>query len=214
MPFGDSPSRRGIFDALVCGCIPILYHRHSMHYPWHVPNISLASLLVPAPSPWARPPSLLRHALRHLPHFFRSDDDGFGDGFGPDAVGFDGTDPLGRSTANAFARTLDAVRARSTSAVAAHRAYIIDVLLPRIVYHYSNPDMEDALTIALRRMKERSRRFLIQSQPFLSDTAGNTARICLPMIPTIMTHRISNGHGPRISKAPNAHNSVPLSSDI
>ena len=58
MPFGDTPSRRAIFDALITGCIPVVYHRWSFHWPWHVPNRSAAALLVPTPAPWARTPRL------------------------------------------------------------------------------------------------------------------------------------------------------------
>mmetsp|Transcript_89 Transcript_89/g.177 ORF Transcript_89/g.177 Transcript_89/m.177 type:complete len:191 (-) Transcript_89:656-1228(-) len=49
MPPGDTPSRNAIFDALACGCIPIVYHRTSFSYPWHVPNASAVVLFAPPP---------------------------------------------------------------------------------------------------------------------------------------------------------------------
>lgn len=38
-PTGDSPTRRSVFDSLVAGCIPVLFHPCTayLQYPWHLP---------------------------------------------------------------------------------------------------------------------------------------------------------------------------------
>lgn len=39
-PRGDSPSRRGLFDSLLCGCIPVVVDPRSADYPAHItPNV-------------------------------------------------------------------------------------------------------------------------------------------------------------------------------
>ncbi|KAG0566523.1 hypothetical protein M758_7G074500 [Ceratodon purpureus] len=39
-PPGDSPTRRSVFDSLVAGCIPVLFHPSTayLQYPWHLPR--------------------------------------------------------------------------------------------------------------------------------------------------------------------------------
>ena len=39
-PAGDSPTRKGIFDSLVSGCIPVLFFRNQtvLQYLWHLPG--------------------------------------------------------------------------------------------------------------------------------------------------------------------------------
>lgn len=39
-PPGDSPTRRSVFDSLVAGCIPVLFHPCTayLQYPWHLPS--------------------------------------------------------------------------------------------------------------------------------------------------------------------------------
>lgn len=39
-PPGDSPSRRSVFDSLIAGCIPVLFHPQTAYiqYPWHLPR--------------------------------------------------------------------------------------------------------------------------------------------------------------------------------
>lgn len=39
-PPGDSPTRRSVFDSLVAGCIPVLFHPCTayLQYPWHLPR--------------------------------------------------------------------------------------------------------------------------------------------------------------------------------
>ena len=56
---------------------------------------------------------------------------------------------------NAFERTLAAVRARSDGEVAAQRRFIIWELLPRVIYHYDDPQADDAITVALRAIRRR-----------------------------------------------------------
>ena len=51
MPMGDTPSRNAIFDALACGCVPIIFSAASFSYPWHVPNASELVLLAPPERP-------------------------------------------------------------------------------------------------------------------------------------------------------------------
>jgi hypothetical protein len=36
-PPGDSVSRKGFFDAILMGCIPVVFYPMSAHYPWHLP---------------------------------------------------------------------------------------------------------------------------------------------------------------------------------
>lgn len=38
-PVGDSPTRRSVFDSLIAGCIPVLFHPCTAYvqYPWHLP---------------------------------------------------------------------------------------------------------------------------------------------------------------------------------
>lgn len=39
-PVGDSPTRRSLFDSLIAGCIPVLFHPQTayLQYPWHLPQ--------------------------------------------------------------------------------------------------------------------------------------------------------------------------------
>lgn len=39
-PVGDSPTRRSVFDSLIAGCIPVLFHPCTAYvqYPWHLPK--------------------------------------------------------------------------------------------------------------------------------------------------------------------------------
>lgn len=39
-PVGDSPTRRSVFDSLIAGCIPVLFHPCTAYvqYPWHLPS--------------------------------------------------------------------------------------------------------------------------------------------------------------------------------
>lgn len=46
-PPGDTPTRKGIFDSLVVGCIPVLTSEDSMqHYQFHLPNWRALSVLI------------------------------------------------------------------------------------------------------------------------------------------------------------------------
>jgi hypothetical protein len=38
MPSGDTVSRKGFFDAILMGCIPVVFYPMSAHYPWHLPT--------------------------------------------------------------------------------------------------------------------------------------------------------------------------------
>ena len=159
MPQGDTPSRRAIFDALACGCIPIVYHRFSFHWPWHVPNRSLAALLIPTPAQWAKPPPtgvLARLRGRFAPTPLESEQATaeaqplwMGD---PADIAHEGHM---QTHASSYNRTLALVRSRSVEESSAQRRWIIDHLLPRIIYHYGDPEADDAVTLALRRIRER-----------------------------------------------------------
>lgn len=47
-PPGDTPTRKGLFDSLVAGCIPVIFADTSLSlYKWHVPNWQDVSVLVP-----------------------------------------------------------------------------------------------------------------------------------------------------------------------
>jgi hypothetical protein len=37
-PPGDDPARKAVFDAIVSGCIPVIFHVHTLYnqYPWHI----------------------------------------------------------------------------------------------------------------------------------------------------------------------------------
>ena len=37
MPPGDSASRKGLFDAILMGCIPVVFYPESTYYPWYWP---------------------------------------------------------------------------------------------------------------------------------------------------------------------------------
>lgn len=165
MPFGDTPSRRAIFDALVCGCIPVVYHRFSFYWPWHVPNRSAAALLIPTPSPWSR--AQPRHlalltsmltSLREVAHraFGRP---GTGEPTPPlqpwRGEPGETADGVTQTFQNAFSRTLAAITSRGNATEEAQRRYLIWQLLPRIVYHYGDGEADDAVTLALREIRAR-----------------------------------------------------------
>merc|ERR1712187_993520 len=47
-PAGDTPTRKGIFDALVLGCIPVITDSRSLEiYKWHIPNWTAVSVFIP-----------------------------------------------------------------------------------------------------------------------------------------------------------------------
>ena len=49
-PVGDSPTRRSVFDSLIAGCIPVLFHPQTAYtqYPWHLPrNETMWSVYIP-----------------------------------------------------------------------------------------------------------------------------------------------------------------------
>lgn len=156
MPHGDTPSRRAIFDALATGCIPIIYHRYSFHWPWHVPDRSAAALLVPTPAPWARQPTALERAARTLKGALGSWlGGGRFDERLPDWMG----DPAdfansSQTLENAFERTIALVRARSNAEVVAQRRFLIWKLLPKVIYHYGDREADDAVTVGLRHIRK------------------------------------------------------------
>lgn len=52
-PPGDSPTRRSLFDALITGCIPVLFNPFTAYYKylWHLPaNESSYSVYIPEES--------------------------------------------------------------------------------------------------------------------------------------------------------------------
>mmetsp|Transcript_109476 Transcript_109476/g.205327 ORF Transcript_109476/g.205327 Transcript_109476/m.205327 type:complete len:708 (-) Transcript_109476:186-2309(-) len=52
-PPGDSPTRKGLFDALVLGCIPVVLSEDSLqHYRLHIPNWQSLSVLVTTNHLW------------------------------------------------------------------------------------------------------------------------------------------------------------------
>ena len=172
MPHGDTPSRRAIFDALVCGCIPIVYHRYSFHWPWHVPDRAAAAILMPSPSTLFGVSSAkgsFDRATHTIGSFFDAVAGalGFVGGFvhAGEARSRKGGPLHGASRAdvanatqtlqNAYARTLDVVLRRSASQVDAQRRHIIWKLLPNVVYNYGDLEAADAVTVAMRQIRVR-----------------------------------------------------------
>eukprot|EP00747_Dinoflagellata_sp_TGD_P018734 gnl/TRDRNA2_/TRDRNA2_126705_c0_seq3.p1 gnl/TRDRNA2_/TRDRNA2_126705_c0~~gnl/TRDRNA2_/TRDRNA2_126705_c0_seq3.p1 ORF type:complete len:461 (+),score=35.65 gnl/TRDRNA2_/TRDRNA2_126705_c0_seq3:159-1541(+) len=45
-PQGDSPTRRGLFDSLLCGCIPIIFDKKSADYAWYFPPETMSQTLL------------------------------------------------------------------------------------------------------------------------------------------------------------------------
>jgi len=46
-PPGDSPTRKGLFDTMTMGCIPVISHPQSLkNYEWHIPNWSAVCVYV------------------------------------------------------------------------------------------------------------------------------------------------------------------------
>eukprot|EP00966_Prymnesium_polylepis_P297856 6881987-Prymnesium_polylepis.1 len=130
MPRGDNPSRSGIIDALVCGCIPILADDNpdGLHYPWYL-NTSAAAYFVkyggsagPRLSTW----------LHHAPSASR---------FVRDVLTRNHPSPMDMISA--------AVRTRPRGAAELQRAYIIS-LLPRLVYSMPAAEGSMARGSALR----------------------------------------------------------------
>ena len=172
MPHGDTPSRRAIFDALVCGCIPIVYHRYSFHWPWHVPDRAAAAILVPSPTTLFGV-NLAKRSFDRATHAIGSLFDAFagalgvagGFGHAGEARSRQGGPLHGASRAdvasanqtlqNAYARTLEVVLRRSAAQVEAQRRHIIWRLLPNVCYHYGDLDAADAVTVAMRQIRVR-----------------------------------------------------------
>ena len=79
-----------------------------------------------------------------------------------------------QTLANAFERTVAAAARRSQAEVEAQRRHILWQLLPRLCYHYGDLDADDAMTVALRHIRERidGRR-----------RAGDTARASAEALP-------------------------------
>ena len=135
MPTGDTPSRNALFDALVCGCVPIIYHRASFSFPWHVPNASAVVLLAPPPTPQ----SLMELQLRA--HLLTAGNIGIRRPVFPE-------DRIDRALA-----AIHALRAaEGEQAVARMRGRIVE-LLPSITYSHSSDGPPDAITVTLNRIR-------------------------------------------------------------
>ena len=134
MPPGDTPSRNAIFDALACGCIPIVYHRASFSYPWHVPNASAVVLFAPPPVPHA----LLELQLRA--HRLTAGK----------------VVPRPSFPEDRIERALTAVRAlhvaEGANAPARMRGRIVE-LLPSLSYSHSHDGPPDSITVTLARIR-------------------------------------------------------------
>lgn len=68
-PVGDSFTRRSVFDAMVSGCIPVLFHPRTIYteYTWHFPsNISTYSVFIPEQDIRAKT-AVIEHILQMIP---------------------------------------------------------------------------------------------------------------------------------------------------
>ena len=130
MPRGDNPSRSGIVDALVCGCIPILADDNpdGLHYPWYLNTSAAAFFVKYGGSAGPRLATWLHHA--------------------PSASRFV-TDVLTRNHPSPMDMISAAVRTRPRGAAELQRAYIIS-LLPRLVYSMPAAEGSMARGSALR----------------------------------------------------------------
>jgi hypothetical protein len=48
-PPGDTPTRRGFWDALLMGCVPVVFSELSRRWPWHLPRAIVPSVSVMVP---------------------------------------------------------------------------------------------------------------------------------------------------------------------
>lgn len=51
-PSGDSPTRKGLFDSLLAGCIPVVFNPLTLHeqYPWHIGKLVVEDIAIYIPS--------------------------------------------------------------------------------------------------------------------------------------------------------------------
>jgi hypothetical protein len=71
-PPGDTVSRKGLFDAILMGCIPVVFYPMTAYYPWHLPTGNgpegLDSFAVYIPGrDMLRDPSIVMDRLRNIP---------------------------------------------------------------------------------------------------------------------------------------------------
>ena len=143
MPRGDMPSRSAIFDALACGCIPVLDadNADGLDYPWHVTAREAAMLVA------YRQNKGLVDWLKETPS---------GGGWWRLFV----TGVITRIHPSPIDSVLTAIRARPAGAAERQRAHII-ALLPQLLYSMPAPDAvaarsassgaaPDAVGVALR----------------------------------------------------------------
>merc|ERR1740123_808141 len=46
-PMGDTPSRKGIIDSMILGCIPVLFSMNQTRlWPWHLPDLPNISVMI------------------------------------------------------------------------------------------------------------------------------------------------------------------------
>ncbi|KAI5059852.1 hypothetical protein GOP47_0026171 [Adiantum capillus-veneris] len=68
-PIGHLYTRRSVFDSILCGCIPVLFHAHTVYtqYNWHLPqNFSSYSVFIPEEYIRAKLP-VIEQYLRRFP---------------------------------------------------------------------------------------------------------------------------------------------------
>ena len=67
-PPGDTASRKALFDAILFGCVPVLFYKESAYFPWHLPrNVSSFAVLL-SPDELFEDASGMMRTLRRLPH--------------------------------------------------------------------------------------------------------------------------------------------------
>ena len=142
---GDTPTRRASFDALVCGCIPVLLSDNAagLWYPLHL-NTSDVALLV--------------DHLRSVSAWWRE---------APSSLEF-ARGIVARQHASMIDRILDTIRRRGPAATKQQQKRVIS-LIPKLVYsatgatrttgttsrESTSPMQEDALTVVLRQIRKR-----------------------------------------------------------
>merc|ERR1711860_291809 len=66
-PPGDTPTRKGVFDSLVLGCIPVITQAWSLsQYRWHIPNWRSVSEVIPYAQLMAKNKSIIEHLVERI----------------------------------------------------------------------------------------------------------------------------------------------------
>lgn len=67
VPPGDTATRKGLFDAILSGCIPVLLYRESAHFPWHLPADAQTFAVLLSAALVLEDPEHIMRALRGVP---------------------------------------------------------------------------------------------------------------------------------------------------